>query len=159
LYYVSPLCILRLSCKRIQVQSGPLKFDDGKYHHLAVAYDDGEVNFYLDGKPAGQAWLPGGEPVRLERNLLVGEDASMGTDEQLQGQVDDVLVLGRAMQAEEIAALARRGSDGVLRSSTVVPLPRRPFGADRGLGGRASRPPSKKRKVSNRERKTGQVGL
>jgi len=101
---------MRLFCKGIPVESDALTFDDGKYHHLAVVFDDGAVTFYLDGKPAGQRWLPGGEPVRLARNLLIGEDANMGTDEQLHGNVDDVLVLGRALSPRDIAALSQKGA-------------------------------------------------
>ncbi len=101
---------MRLICKGIRVESDALMFADGKYHHLAVTFDDGEVTFYLDGAAAGQAWLPGGEPVRLERNLMIGEDANLGSDEQLMGNVDDVLVLGRVLKAEELAALATKGA-------------------------------------------------
>ncbi len=104
---------MRLFCKGIPVESDNLKFDDNKYHHLAVVYDDGAVTFYLDGKPAGQQWLPGGEPVRLARNLLIGEDAEMGTDEQLHGNVDDVLVLGRALSAEEVKTLSGKGAEAL----------------------------------------------
>lgn len=101
---------LRLVCKGIAVDSEAVTFNDGKYHHLAVVYDDGCVTFYLDGKSIGQQWIPGGEPVQLARDLLIGEDAHRGSDEQLMGNVDDVLVLGRAMSAEEIASLAKDGA-------------------------------------------------
>ncbi|MDM8006684.1 MAG: LamG domain-containing protein [Phycisphaerae bacterium] len=101
---------LRLVCKGLEVESDAVTFADGKYHHLAVVYDDGCVTFYLDGKSIGQQWIPGGEPVKLARNLLIGEDAHRGSDEQLMGNVDDVLVLGRAMSAEEIASLAKDGA-------------------------------------------------
>jgi hypothetical protein len=102
---------LRLFCKGIEVESDAVTFDDNKYHHLAVVYDDGQVAFYLDGKPVGERWLPGGEPVKLTRNLLIGEDANMGaTDHQLQGNVDDVLVLGRALSPQDIATLSQKGA-------------------------------------------------
>ncbi len=101
---------LRLVCKGIEVESDNVTFDDGKYHHLAVTYDDGCVSFYLDGKPAGRQWIPGGEPVRLLQNLLIGEDAHRGSDEQLQGNVDDVLVYGRALADADIATLAQKGA-------------------------------------------------
>ncbi len=101
---------LRLVCKGIPVESNAVKFADNKYHHLAVVYDDGCVTFYLDGKPQGQQWIPGGEPVKLARNLLVGEDAQRGSEEQLMGNVDDVLVLGRALSEKDIAALSEKGA-------------------------------------------------
>ena len=85
----------------------PLK----QWTHLAVTYDDGVVTFYLDGKQAGpQEWIPGGEPVKLERNLLIGEDAEMGSDEQLHGNADDILILGRVLSAQDIATLSEKGA-------------------------------------------------
>ncbi len=102
---------LRLFCKGVSVESKHVTFDSEKYHHLAVTYDDGEVTFYLDGESVGQDWVPGGEPVKLARNLLIGEDAEFGTDEQLQGHVDDVLVIGRVLKQEELATLATQGAD------------------------------------------------
>src|SRR3990172_3648210 len=101
---------LRLVCKGLEVDSDKVTFEDKKYHHLAMVYDDGCVTFYLDGKAAGQRWIPGGDPVSLPRNLLIGEDATRGSDEQLDGNVDDVLVYGKSMSGEEIAALAQKGA-------------------------------------------------
>jgi hypothetical protein len=101
---------LRLYCKGIEVTSKPVTFTDNRYHHLAVTYNDGCVTFYLDGKVLNQEWMPGGEPVRLARNLLVGEDASRGSDEQLRGNVDDVLVYGKALSDADIAVLAEKGA-------------------------------------------------
>jgi hypothetical protein len=102
---------LRLMCKGIIIESEPVTFADSKYHHLAVTYDDGLVCFYLDGKQVGRERLPGGEPVRLARNLLVGEDEMLGSHEQLAGNIDDLLILGRALTAEEIQTLAEKGAD------------------------------------------------
>jgi len=101
---------LRLVCKGIEVDSDSLTFTDKKYHHLAVVYDDGCVTFYLDGNAVGRQWIPGGEPVALARDLLVGEDATRGSDEQLRGNVDDVLVYGKALSDAEIAMLAQKGA-------------------------------------------------
>lgn len=101
---------MRLFCKGVSVRSKPATFDDGKYHHLAVTYNDGVVNFYVDGRSIGEEWMPGGEPVSLSRNLLVGEDANRGSDEQLEGNVDDLLVYGRALTGDEVARLAKDGA-------------------------------------------------
>jgi hypothetical protein len=105
---------LRLVCKGMTIESDVVKFDDGKYHHLAVTYDDGRVTFYLDGKAVGEQWIPGGELVKLARNLLIGEDLNRGSDEQLVGNVDDVLVLGWVLPADQIKALAEKGAEVVL---------------------------------------------
>ena len=100
---------LRLIAKGIPVESRAVKLDDKKYHHLAVTYDDGHVRFYVDGEDAGEAWLPNGAPVRLARDLLLGEDAELGSDEQFNGNMDDILVLGRVLSAEDIKQLATKG--------------------------------------------------
>jgi len=100
---------LRFVAKGTPVMSGPVSVGDQKYHHLAVTYDDGHVRFYVDGEDAGEAWLPNGAPVRLARDLLVGEDSELGGDEQFNGNVDDILVLGRVLAAEEVKQLAAKG--------------------------------------------------
>ncbi len=107
---------LRLICKGIPVTSKSLAFADKKYHHLAVTYDDGHVLFYLDGADAGEAWLPGGAPVTMLRDLLVGDDAELGrTDEQFNGNVDDILVLGRVLSPEDMKSLAAKGAEAFFK--------------------------------------------
>ncbi|HOX57157.1 MAG TPA: hypothetical protein P5205_08430 [Candidatus Paceibacterota bacterium] len=107
---------LRLFCRGIPVTSQPLTFADGKYHHLAVTWDDGHVRFYLDGADAGEAWLPGGAPVVMPRDLLVGDDAELGrTDEQFNGNMDDILVLGRALSPEDLKSLAAQGAEAFFK--------------------------------------------
>jgi len=102
---------LRLICKGIPVMSKPVKFADNKYHHFCVTYDDGHVQFYLDGEDVGEAWLPNGAPVTMARDLLVGEDAELGSDEQFRGNMDDIVVLGRVLSAPEIKDLATKGGE------------------------------------------------
>lgn len=102
---------LRLYLRGMPVTSKPVTFADGKYHHLAVTWDDGHVQFYLDGSQVGDDWLPGGAPIRLARDLLVGEDAELGSDEQFVGNLDDILVLGRALGPEEMKQLATQGAE------------------------------------------------
>jgi hypothetical protein len=109
---------LRLICKGIPVHSKTLTFDDKKYHHLAATYDDGHVRFYLDGADAGEAWVPGGAPVTMLRDLLVGEDAELGeTDRQFNGNVDDVLVLGRVLSPEDIKSRAAKGAEAFFQAA------------------------------------------
>jgi len=86
-----------------------------------VTYDDGHVLFYLDGRGAGEAWLPGGAPVSLARDLLVGEDAELGSDEQLTGHMDDILVLGRVLTPAEIASLGREGAEAFFAGTVAMP--------------------------------------
>ncbi len=90
---------------------------DVKYHHLAVTYDDGHVRFYLDGADAGEAWLPGGAPVTMLRDLLVGDDAELGeTERQFNGNVDDILVLGRVLSSDELRSLAANGAGAFFKA-------------------------------------------
>lgn len=110
---------LRFICKGIPVESDAVTFDDNKYHHVAVVYDDGSVQFYLDGKPVGQEWVPGGDPVVLARNLRIGEDAELGSDEQFTGHMDDVLVLGQALTADQVAALASKGAEVFVKDGAL----------------------------------------
>lgn len=108
---------LRLVCKGIAVQSKPLSFADGKYHHLAVTYDDGLITFYLDGTEAGTGRVPPGEPISMARNLFVGEDADHGREEQLRGSVDDILVLGRCLGPDEIRTISKTGAEAFSRKN------------------------------------------
>jgi len=105
------------------VESAPVTLTGGGYRHLAVTYDDGHVRFYVDGRPAGEAWLPGGAPVNLARNLLVGEDAELGSDEQFNGNVDDILVMGRALSSGEIASLAQVGGEAFFQRERAPAVP------------------------------------
>ena len=102
---------MRFMCKGIIIESDPITFADNKYHHIALTYDDGLVHFYLDGKQVGRKRLPGGAPVKLVRNLLVGEDEKLGPHEQLTGHLDDLLVLGRALAAKEVKTLSQEGAE------------------------------------------------
>ena len=115
---------LRLICKGIPVTSKPVDLADKKYHHLCVTYDDGHVRFYADGKDVGEAWLPNGAPVTMVRDLLVGEDAELGSDEQFNGNMDDILVLGRVLNAEEIRQLATIGGQVFFAKSIRTTQPR-----------------------------------
>lgn len=89
----------------------------GQYHHVAATYDDGAVSLYLDGQRIGGGRVPGGE-VTLLANLRVGGDlgpmstraAGLNNGAQLIGNVDDVVVLGRALSADDIRALRLQGT-------------------------------------------------
>jgi hypothetical protein len=112
---------LRLICKGISTPSKPVRFADGKYHHLAAVYDDGLVVLYLDGDEVGRGRVPGGDPVELKRNLFLAGDAALGTIGQFNGYVDDVLVLGRALAAQDIKTLARKGAQAFFAQEATKP--------------------------------------
>jgi len=108
---------LRLICKGISVTSKPLDLADMKYHHLCATYEDGHVRFYVDGEDAGEAWLPGGAAVTMARDLLLGEDAELGTDEQFNGNMDDILVLGRVLNGKDVKQLSNKGGEAFFRAA------------------------------------------
>jgi len=114
---------LRLICKGIETASKPIRFDDGKYHHLAVTYDEGEIAFYLDGNPVGTGLIPGGEPVTMERDLRLGEDSQHANEQQFRGQMDDVLILGRALGPAQIKAIATRGAEAFFKANPKLLKP------------------------------------
>jgi hypothetical protein len=112
---------LRLIVQGISVESKPLKFADGKYHHLAVVYENGRAFFYLDGEPIGDQWIGGDAPVIMERNLQVGEDTRHAHVQQFRGNMDDILVLGRALSTAEVKTLSQRGAEAFFKQQTGQP--------------------------------------
>ncbi|MDO8542976.1 MAG: LamG domain-containing protein [Opitutaceae bacterium] len=117
---------LRLIAHGIPLLSDPITVQSEKYHHLAVTYDEGHVRFYFDGEPVGEGWLPGGAPIRLARDLLVGEDADLGSDEQFNGNLDDIVVLGRALAPAEIKAVAAQGAEAFFATeAAAAPTPKK----------------------------------
>ena len=48
--------------------------------------------------------------MTLARDLLLGEDAELGSDEQLNGNADDILVLGRVLAQQEVQTLSEKGA-------------------------------------------------
>ena len=63
--------------KGAAVESPPLQFADGNYHHVGMTYTDGEVALFLDGQQVGQGTVPGGA-VWLNSNLRVGQGSGQG---------------------------------------------------------------------------------
>ena len=50
----------------------------------------------------------------IARNLLVGKDEELGTDEQLTGHIDDLLVFGRTLTADEVKTLSEKGAEACI---------------------------------------------
>ena len=111
---------LRLIAHGISLLSAPITIAPEKYHHVAVTYDEGHVRFYFEGEPVGEGWLPGGTPVALARDLLVGEDAELGSDEQFNGNLDDILVLGRVLTPPEMKQLAAQGAEAFFSAQPTI---------------------------------------
>ena len=117
----TPGYTLRFYCGG-QTTKANAPFNDGAYHHLAATYDNGEVRLYLDGTQVGIG-TNGVGALTLDSDLRMGEDVSGTGNEQLLGDVDDVVVLFEALGPEEVAALTTLGAQQFLD-----PLPAPPKG-------------------------------
>jgi len=89
---------------------------DNDPHLLVATWDDGVVHLYLDGKPVGQGGTAGrGALEFIHGEVLVGEDyaPTNRANEPFLGTMDNILVLRRALSAEEVATLAADGMDAL----------------------------------------------
>lgn len=86
--------------------------DPGAVHHLAVTWDEGQIKLYFDGKLVGSGQSEKTELKSLLGDLRFGEDypPTSVTNEPFEGTVDDLLVLRRALSAEETTRLATSGA-------------------------------------------------
>ena len=90
-------------------EAAPLgRFNDGKWHHVAVVYDPSggagdKVRVYVDG--LAQARGPVGQTPLEAFPFLVG---ALDGDEPAGKFLDEVRVYGRPLNADEIAVLARK---------------------------------------------------
>jgi len=78
-------------------------------HHLAVTWDEGHVTIYFDGQQVAVGGTRVSDPVQLALgDLLLGEDypPTELENEPLIGVVDNVVVLRRTLNADEVKALA-----------------------------------------------------
>lgn len=92
------------------VTTASTSFNDGAYHHLAATYDNGEVRLYLDGAQVGIG-TNGTGAVTMAQELQIGEDVgTFGADEQLVGDVDDIVVLFEVLSPGEINTLMTVGA-------------------------------------------------
>ena len=84
---------------------------DQRPHHLAVTWNHGLAKLYFDGRPVAEKRQPNAKRVRLALgDLKFGEDypPTSTENEPFQGVVDDLLVLKRALTAEEVGPIGGR---------------------------------------------------
>jgi hypothetical protein len=108
-----------------EVQSGPVKITNDRFHHFAMTYAGGDVSLYLDGEEVGSGHVPGG-PVLSAYDLRFGEDARGAVVEQFAGFADDILVLRRALKPDEIKTLGKQGGETFLAGTAPVQRTVRP---------------------------------
>ena len=103
-------------------------FSNGLYHHIAMTYDNGAVQLYIDGQTLGAAATVPAGAVELAQNLRFGEDypPTSLTNESFEGFADDILVYDRALSTAEISTLYTQGAAslfGVSAPAEPDPLP------------------------------------
>jgi hypothetical protein len=102
----------------VQTAAPPAGITNPGYHHYALAVDSGDVRIYFDGGEVASGNV--GTGYVNTHNLYIGEDPHDGggaANEQLIGNVDDAVVINRALSASDILALA-----GGVASDTLTPV-------------------------------------
>jgi hypothetical protein len=110
---------IRFHCGDVRVNAAlktvgtwSLESGDETAHHLAATWDDGQVTLYFDGRKVASGVESGAGDLKFARgDLRFGEDhpATSVSNEPFIGHADDLLVLRRALSAEEVAELAKSG--------------------------------------------------
>lgn len=82
---------------------------DGVWHHVAATYDGENLRLYIDGLPQKQVVALKGEPGATTEELTIGMNRANPTDQEkgqsFEGLIDDVMIFGRALSADEIKAM------------------------------------------------------
>ena len=81
-----------------------------EWHHIAVAFGDGKVRFYIDGEPAGE----NSTTIKLHSNngpLLIGRHTSTGNSAEFcyHGLLDDLRIYNKVLTSEEIKQMVDGG--------------------------------------------------
>ena len=96
--------------------AAPAFVSAGDWHHLAYTYRaDDLLNIYLNGalvhsEPAG------GELTTSNKDVLLGNSASSG---YVRAEIDDVMLFGTALTADDINLLYREGSTAATAASST----------------------------------------
>lgn len=86
-------------------------------HHVAATWNDGQVALYFDGRKIASGGQPGAGELEFQMgDLRFGEDypPTALSNEPFLGDLDDLLVLRRALSEKEIAQLAQSAAESVL---------------------------------------------
>ncbi|MEV6684377.1 LamG domain-containing protein [Streptomyces sp. NPDC051130] len=71
-----------------------------QYTHIAATFDGTTAKLYVNGKPAGSAALPFAPATGA--HTLVGKGSSGGTDENFEGDIDELRIWDRVRSATEL---------------------------------------------------------
>ena len=80
---------------------------DGKWHHVAVAYDKKTLILYADGEPSGQLSLSS-KPMTCEAPFMIGAQPPAGGG-PLQGTVDEVGLFNIGITNEDVKGIMNSG--------------------------------------------------
>ncbi|MHC4248062.1 MAG: LamG-like jellyroll fold domain-containing protein, partial [Planctomycetota bacterium] len=100
---------------QVFVKSGRA-FEPGAWHHVAgaLSWTEGKVRIYVDGRLEGTAGFPrDGKSHEFKHapwRIGISGPRSSELGYALDGEVDDVRIYGKALSAEEVAALHRGGN-------------------------------------------------
>ncbi len=77
--------------------------ETGVWQHIAVTMEDGEVKHYLNGELNGEGSVAAAEAGDAGETMRIGNRADLVT--QFEGQMDDVILLNRALSSDEVATI------------------------------------------------------
>jgi len=100
---------VRVSVPLEKIGNWSRESDDDAVHHLAATWNDGLVKIYFDGRRIASGGEAGLGDLKFARgDLHFGEDhpGTSMSNEPFLGHLDDILVVRRALSAEEIKRLA-----------------------------------------------------
>jgi hypothetical protein len=87
--------------------AGAGNLSPGAWRHAALTYDGAFLRLYLDGAEVGSVPLSGAVDVDPAMLVAVGNQPTGAGERAFDGLLDDVRIVQRALDADEIAALAR----------------------------------------------------
>lgn len=91
----------------VRLSSGPIR-QAGKWYHVAMTWGNGAVNLYLNGSLVETNGCFDGRPALKKRNLLVGARWT-GIERGFNGDMDEITIFRKALNAEEIKSLMTFG--------------------------------------------------
>jgi len=102
----------------------------GQWTHVAAVMDEhNDVTFYLDG--VARATISHDQPANADEDdaFFIGSDKAFASDRLFTGYMDEVVVVGRAIGADEVRQLAQERTLGVTEVDTAFRsvLPGSPF--------------------------------
>jgi hypothetical protein len=87
-----------------------LNYRDGNWHHVAATYQNGSQQLYADGVLVGTRADPGPLPLNAASVVIGGIEGFGPYHHRWVGDIDEVSIYGRVLDASEISAIFNAGS-------------------------------------------------